>query len=141
VWEVLGKRTSGDDWVLVGGVKAPDVRMALVLAKETHFRHKEGVEYAVRRRGDDTLHEGPYHGDILGGVTDHSYRRQEAYTGVGARLKKLAAEFAKNGIRIDRPRPPVGHAVGGKRLDPGAAQSGDPDALSPEDLAAQGTAG
>ena len=26
--------------------------MALLLARETHFRHKEGVAYAVRRRGD-----------------------------------------------------------------------------------------
>ena len=49
---MLGKRTAADEWTLVGGVKAPDVEMALLLARETHFRHKEGVAYAVRRRGD-----------------------------------------------------------------------------------------
>ena len=56
--------------------EAPDVEMALMLARETHFRHKEGVAYAVRRRGDHELHVGSYGGDVLGGVTDHSYRRQ-----------------------------------------------------------------
>ena len=106
VWDVFGKRRAGDEFELVGGIKAPDVRMALILAKETHFRHREGVRYAVRRRGDDGLIEGEYDGDALGGVTDHSYRRQEAYAGVGGRMRKLAEEFAARGIAIDRPRPP-----------------------------------
>ena len=106
VWDVLGKRKPTDEFELVGGIKAPDVEMALVLARETHFRHKEGVAYAVRRRGEDELHVGSYAGDVLGGVTDHSYRRQEAYTGVGARQKRISAEFAKRGVTIDRPRPP-----------------------------------
>ena len=77
VWDVLGKRTAADEWTLVGGVKAPDVGMALLLARETHFRHKEGVAYAVRRRGDpaDAVHVGPDSAETLGGVTDHSYRR------------------------------------------------------------------
>ena len=107
VWDVFGKRKPDDEFELVGGIKAPDVAMALVLARETHFRHKEGVAYAVRRRGEDELFVGPYVGDALGGVTDHSYRRQEAYTGVGARQKRISAEFAKRGVTIDRPRPPV----------------------------------
>ena len=106
VWDVLGKRSTDDEFVVVGGVKAPDADMALLLARETHFRHKEGVAYAVRRRGDHELHVGSYGGDVLGGVTDHSYRRQEAYTGVGARQKRISAEFAKRGVTIDRPRPP-----------------------------------
>ena len=107
VWDVFGKRRADDEFELVGGIKAPDVEMALVLARETHFRHKEGVAYAVRRRGKDELHVGPYRGDVLGGVTDHSYRRQEAYTGVGARQKRISADFAKRGVTIVRPRPPV----------------------------------
>ena len=77
-----------------------------MLARETHFRHKEGVAYAVRRRGDNEVHVGSYGGDVLAGVTDHSYRRQEAHTGVGARQKRISAEFAKRGVTIDRPRPP-----------------------------------
>jgi hypothetical protein len=108
VWDVLGKRTEGDEFVVVGGVKAPDVDMALLLARETHFRHKEGVEYAVRRRGSGEIHLGPYRGDLLGGVTDRSYRRQQAYAGVGAKLKRVAERMAERGLRIDRPRPPSG---------------------------------
>jgi 1,2-phenylacetyl-CoA epoxidase PaaB subunit len=108
VWDVLGKRTAADEWTLVGGVTAPDEQMALLLARETHFRHKEGVAYAVRRRGDasDALVAGEWPAETLGGVTDRSYRRQEAYAGVGAKLKRVAAELAVRGLRIDRPRPP-----------------------------------
>lgn len=114
VWDVFGKRKADDEFELVGGIKAPDVEMALVLARETHFRHKEGVAYAVRRRGDGELHVGHYGSDVLGGLTDHSYRRQEAYTGVGARQKRISADFAKRGVSIDRPRPPVGGGAAGR---------------------------
>jgi 1,2-phenylacetyl-CoA epoxidase PaaB subunit len=107
VWDVLGKRTEDDEFVLVGGVKAPDADVALLLARETHFRHKEGVAYAVRRRGDDEILLGPYEAGVMGGVTDRSYRRQEAYAGVGGKLKRVSAEMSKRGLRIDRPRPPV----------------------------------
>jgi len=109
VWDVFGKRKPDDEFQWVGGIKAPDVDMALVLARETHFRHKEGVAYAVRRRGDTdaALHVGKYGGDELGGLTDRSYRRQEAYAGVGARQKRVSREFARAGVRIDRSRPPA----------------------------------
>jgi 1,2-phenylacetyl-CoA epoxidase PaaB subunit len=113
VWDVFGKRTPSDDWTLVGGIKAPDAEMALVLARETHFRHKEGVAYAVRLRGHEELHVGPYEPDQLGGVTDRSYRRQEAYAGVGAKHKRISKVMAERGLAIDRPRPPVGRATGG----------------------------
>jgi hypothetical protein len=106
VFEVLGQRTPADQPVLAGSIKAPDVGMALMLARETHFRHKEGVRYAVRRLGETELHWGPYEGDVLGGVTDRSYRRQEAYAGIGARLRRVAKEVADRGLFIDRPRPP-----------------------------------
>ena len=105
---MLGKRAPGDEWAVVGAVKAPDASMALLLARETHFRHKEGVAYAVRRRGDaeDAMVTGAWPPETLGGVTDRSYRRQEAYAGVGAKLKRVAADLAARGLRIDRPRPP-----------------------------------
>lgn len=102
---MLGKRRADDEFEVVGGVSAPDADMALMLARETHFRHKEGVVYAVRLRGSDHVHTGPYEAKELGGVTDRSYRRQEAYTGVGGRLKKLTKEFASKGIAIIAPRP------------------------------------
>ena len=145
VWDVLGKRTDADEFVVVGGVKAPDASMALLLARETHFRHKEGVAYAVRRRGDDRVHEGPYDRDAIGGVTDRSYRRQEAYAGVGAKLKRVSKAMADRGLAIDRPRPPVGRAraAAGHGEEPTGAHA-DPtplDEIPPEDFAAQGTAG
>jgi len=141
VWEVFGKRKPGDEFELVGGIKAPDVEMALVLARETHFRHKEGVAYAVRRRGDDELHVGPYGGDVLGGVTDHSYRRQEAYTGVGAKHKRVGKLLAERGLVIDRPRPPAGRSPVAKRADPRDALPQEIHELTPEEIASQGTGG
>jgi len=111
VWDVLGKRTEDDGFVVVGGVKAPDADLALLLARETHFRHKEGVAYAVRERGSEELHVGTYESSLLGGVTDRSYRRQEAYVGVGAKLKRVSKELEGRGLRIDPPRPRVGRAA------------------------------
>jgi 1,2-phenylacetyl-CoA epoxidase PaaB subunit len=140
VFDVLGKRTDSDEFTVVGGVKAPDAEMALVLARETHFRHKEGVQYAVRRRGDSELHVGPWDHDELGGVTDRSYRRQDAYAGVGAKLKRVAGAMAERGLRIDAPRPPRGRAAAPH--SPAEATDTRPgDEISPEDLAASGTAG
>jgi 1,2-phenylacetyl-CoA epoxidase PaaB subunit len=109
VWDVLGKRHADDDWTLVGAVKAPDdPHMALLLARESFFRHKEGVAFAVRRRGgvDAPIVVDPEPADVLGGVTDRSYRRQEAYAGVGARLRRVARATRERGAAIDRPRPP-----------------------------------
>lgn len=140
VWDVLGKRSDRDDFTVVGGVKAPDATMALVLARETHFRHKEGVAYAVRRRGDDRVYVGEYPPEELGGVTDRSYRRQEAYAGVGGRLRRLAEEFARRGVRIDAQRPPSSRR-GARDHEPSESQDGDPDDLTPERVAAEGTAG
>jgi 1,2-phenylacetyl-CoA epoxidase PaaB subunit len=140
VWEVLGKRTSEDEWTVVGGIKAPDADMALILAKETHFRHKEGVAYAVRLRGDAQLHVGAYAPEVLGGLTDHSYRRQEAYAGVGAKHKRVSRHLAGRGLTIDRPRPPVGRLAAG-RVSPEDAEPEDPSEVSPEEIAAHGTGG
>ncbi|HEX2089244.1 MAG TPA: hypothetical protein VHI54_04830 [Actinomycetota bacterium] len=141
VWDILGKRTDRDEFTWVGSIKAPDVDMALVLAKETHFRHKEGVAYGVRLRGDSELHVGPYPSDVLGGVTDHSYRRQEAYAGVGAKHKRVSKLLAERGLVIDRPRPPVGRAGAAPPRSPSAATPERPEDVSEEEIAAHGTAG
>jgi hypothetical protein len=143
VWDVLGRRTEDDELVLVGGVKAPDAQMALLLARETHFRHKEGVGYAVRRRGEEKIHPGSYSGDLLGGLTDRAYRRQQAYAGVGAKLKRVAERMAERGLRIDRPRPATsGRLPAGKARTDEARARAEPGAeLDPEDVAAHGTAG
>ncbi len=141
VWDVFGKRTDQDDFAWVGSIKAPDVDLALVLARETHFRHKEGVAYGVRRRGDSEIHLGRYRGDVLGGATDHSYRRQEAYAGVGAKHKRVSKLLADRGLVIERPRPPVGRTKTAPGRSPSAAESEAEADVTPEEIAAHGTAG
>lgn len=136
VWDVLGKRSEGDELTLVGGIKAPDVEMALILARETHFRHKEGVVYAVRRRGSDELHFGPYDARQIGGVTDHSYRRQEAYAGVGARLKRVSEELRRRGLYIEAPRPGVR-----RRRDEHEPEEPPPGKVASDADALQGSSG
>jgi phenylacetate-CoA oxygenase PaaH subunit len=102
VWEVFSRRTNDDPLVHVGSVSAPDLEMALVLARETFFRHGEGVDCWVGRRGDLHRVADP---ETLGGVTDKTYRRAEGYTGVGAKLKRVHSELASRGVAIDNPRP------------------------------------
>jgi 1,2-phenylacetyl-CoA epoxidase PaaB subunit len=111
VWDVLQQRTEGDEFVLVGGINAPSLDVAMLLARETHFRHGEGVNFALRRRGDDEVHVCADPTGI-GGVLDHSYRRQDGYVGVGAKLKRVRGLMAERGLVIDRPRPPA-HARAG----------------------------
>jgi phenylacetate-CoA oxygenase PaaH subunit len=102
VWEVFSRRTNDDPLVHVGSVSAPDLEMALVLARETFFRHGEGVVCWVGRRGDLHRVADP---ETLGGVIDKTYRRAEGYTGVGAKLKRVHEELAARGVAIDNPRP------------------------------------
>jgi hypothetical protein len=106
VWDVLQRRKAGGEWEVAGAIKAPDLEMAMLLARETHFRHKEAPEFGVRLRGTDDVHPAP---DVtgIGGVIDRAYRRSEGYVGVGAKLKEVHALMRERGLVIDRPRPPV----------------------------------
>lgn len=106
-WDVLQRRKAAEDWEVVGGVKAPDLEMATLLARETHFRHGEATGYAMRLRGTQEIHpcEDP---TGIGGVIDRSYRKSEGYTGVGAKLRRVHKLMEERGLVIDRPRPP-GH--------------------------------
>ncbi|MGH2724101.1 MAG: hypothetical protein ACRDI0_07515 [Actinomycetota bacterium] len=117
VWDVLSRRRDGDPWQVVGSANAPDLDMAMLLVRETHFRHKEADTYAVRRRGDEQVHACPDPTGI-GGVIDRSYRRQDGYVGVGAKLKRVQADMAARGLVIDRPRP--GRQVPSKEASRGA---------------------
>jgi len=103
---VLQQRVDGDELTVVGSINAPALDVALLLARETHFRHGEGVNFAVRRRGDDEVHMCP-DPTALGGVIDRSYRRQDGYVGVGAKLKRVREELARRGLVIAGRRPPA----------------------------------
>jgi 1,2-phenylacetyl-CoA epoxidase PaaB subunit len=104
VWDVLSRRREGEPWEVSGSINAPDLDLALLLTRETHFRHGEGTTYAVRRRGEETIHEAPDPSGI-GGVVNKEYRRQDGYVGVGAKLKRVRALMEERGLVIDRPRP------------------------------------
>ena len=105
VWDVLQRSKSGDSWDVVGGVKAPDVELALLLARESLFRHRERDTFAVRRRGEEEIHEVPDPTGI-GGVISREFRRTDAFAGVGAKHRRIHDEMRKRGLVIDRPRPP-----------------------------------
>lgn len=104
VWDVLSRRREGEPWEVVGSINAPDLDLAMLLARETHFRHGEGATYALRSRGDDATHECPDPAGI-GGVIGKEYRRQAGYVGVGAKLRRVHELMARRGLVIDRPRP------------------------------------
>jgi ring-1,2-phenylacetyl-CoA epoxidase subunit PaaB len=78
IYEIFGRRKWDDPLSHVGAVHAPDPETALLLARETHFRHGEGVDFAVVRRED--LHHLADH-DLIEHTVDQSYRRQEGYSG------------------------------------------------------------
>ena len=104
VWDVLSRRRDGDPWQVAGSLNSPDLDLAMLLARETHFRHGEGTTFALRRRGEEEVHECP-DPEGLGGVIDKEYRRQTGYVGVGAKLKRVHAMMTDRGLVIDRPRP------------------------------------
>jgi 1,2-phenylacetyl-CoA epoxidase PaaB subunit len=107
VWDVLARRRGGGPWEVAGSINAPDLDLAMLLARETHFRHGEGTTFALRARGTKEVHECPDPAGI-GGVIGKEYRRQTGYVGVGAKLKRVHASMAERGLVIERPRPP-GH--------------------------------
>lgn len=99
---MFARRTHDDPLVSAGSIKAPDLEMALLLARETHFRHGEGAECWVAWRGD--MH-AVSHPETMGGVGDRSYRRQDGYVGTGARHKRVSEDLRARGLVIDAPRP------------------------------------
>jgi 1,2-phenylacetyl-CoA epoxidase PaaB subunit len=104
IWDVLSRRRPEEEWQAVGAVNAPDLEMAMLLTRETHFRHGEARDYAVRRRGEEEIHPCPDPTGI-GGVIDRAYRRSEGYAGVGAKLKQVHREMASRGMVIEGARP------------------------------------
>ena len=102
-WEVLGRRRPGDGWEPVGVVHAPDTEMALLLAKESFFRHGEGVDLAVTRDGELVPLGDP---DLLTFATDKSYKLQRGYTGLG-RKRRLAQDRARAAGDIREHQRPV----------------------------------
>lgn len=108
-FEVFGRRKQGDDLVHSGQVHAPDLDAALLLVRETHFRHEEGVEYAVVPT--EHLHILP-DPSLLEHEVDMSYRQNHGFTPFGPKRKK-AREAAEERGRGDLRRQPVPGRPGG----------------------------
>lgn len=114
LYEVFGRRKWEDPLEHVGTVHAPDHRTALLLARETHFRHNEGVDYAVVRADHVHRVEDP---SILEHTIDMSYRLQSGYSGF--REKRQAAREAAEarGRSHLRERPVPGRGNSGRSDD------------------------
>ena len=76
--------------------------MALLLAKESFFRHGEGVDFAVVRLDDIHVFG---RSDLLTFATDKSYKLQTGYTGMGEKRRQAQALAQRSGTVVDRPRP------------------------------------
>jgi phenylacetate-CoA oxygenase PaaH subunit len=109
-YEVFGRRKWEDNLEHSGTVHAPDHETALLLARETHFRHNEGVEYAVVKSEHLHVMADP---SLLERTVDMSYRLQTGYSGF--REKRQAAREAarERGRGHLQERPVPGRAGGG----------------------------
>lgn len=105
VYEVFQRRTREDVLTHAGAITAPDLEMAMHLARQTHFRHGEGVECWVVRRAD--MHQTTAD---MADHSDRSYRRQDGYVGVGAKHKRVAEAARAAGRAIDAPHPGAARA-------------------------------
>ncbi|MCA1782254.1 MAG: hypothetical protein LC679_08805 [Intrasporangiaceae bacterium] len=103
-YEVFGRRKWDAPLEHVGNLHAADHHTALLIARETHFRHQEGVDYAVVR--SDHLHglEDP---SLLERRTDITYRLQTGYSGFREKreVARAAADARGRGELRDRPVP------------------------------------
>lgn len=115
-YEVFGRRKEGDQLVHAGQIRAADLDAALLLVRETHFRHEEGVEYAVVPTEHLHLVPDP---SLLEHEIDMSYRQNSGFTPFGpkrATARDTAEERGRGEIRR-RPVPgrPGGVAEGDDR--------------------------
>ncbi len=112
-FEVFGRRKQGDDLVHSGQLHAPDLDTAMLLVRETHFRHEEGVEFALVP--SEALHvvEDP---SILEHSIDMSYRQNHGFTPFGPKraAAREAAEARGRGDLRRRPVPGREHGTAGE---------------------------
>jgi phenylacetate-CoA oxygenase PaaH subunit len=106
-FEVFGRRRFDDPLTHVGTLHAADARTALLLARETHFRHGEGVDLAVVATDDLHRLEDP---TLMERHVDVSYRTQTGYSGFRAKREaaRQAADARGLGAVRERPSPRAG---------------------------------
>ena len=111
-YEVFGRRKWEDGLEHVGTLHAPDHETALLLARETHFRHGEGVEYAVVRT--EHLHRmaDP---SVLEHTVDMTYRHQAGYSGFREKRQHAREVARERGRGALQERAVPGRASGAPR--------------------------
>ncbi|HSK23641.1 MAG TPA: hypothetical protein VK906_10715 [Egicoccus sp.] len=102
-YEVFGRRKADDPLEHVGAVHAADPQTALLLVRETHFRHNEGVDYAVVPSDQIFRLEDP---SLIQHQIDMDYRLQAGYSGFREK-RQAAREAADRRGRSDLRQRPV----------------------------------
>lgn len=106
-YEVFGRRKWEDNLEHVGTIHAPDHPTALLLARETHFRHGEGVEYAVCASEHLHVLADP---SMLEHTVDMSYRMQAGYSGFREKRERAREAARERGRGHLQQRPVPGRA-------------------------------
>jgi 1,2-phenylacetyl-CoA epoxidase PaaB subunit len=109
-YEVFGRRKWEDNLEHAGTVHAPDAETALLLVRETHFRHAEGVEYAVCATDDLHVMRDP---SLLEHTVDMSYRMQNGYSGFREKRERARQAARDRGRGHLQERPVPGRAGNG----------------------------
>lgn len=103
-WEVFTRRNWESRLEHAGTIHAPDAEAALVLARETHVRHQEGVEFAVVPSEAFHVVADP---STLERRVDMTYRLQAGYSGFREKRERAreAARQRGRGHLADQPAP------------------------------------
>lgn len=103
-YEVFTRRTWESRLEHAGTIHAPDAQAALLLARETHMRHEEGVEFAVVASAAFHVVEDA---SILDREVDMTYRLQAGYSGFREKREaaREAAEARGRGHLAEQPAP------------------------------------
>lgn len=113
-FEVFGRRKQGDSLVHVGQVHAADLDAALLLVRETHFRHEEGMEYAVTPSEHLHVLSDP---SLLEHDIDMGYRQNHGFTAFGPKRERARSAAEARGRGGLRRRPVPGRAGGTAEKD------------------------
>jgi 1,2-phenylacetyl-CoA epoxidase PaaB subunit len=108
-FEVFGRRKQGDELTHAGQVHAPDLDAAMLLVRETHFRHEEGIEYAIVPTDQIHLVPDP---SLLQHEIDQSYRQNHGFSPFGPKREKARVAAEARGRGELRRRPVPGRAGG-----------------------------
>lgn len=103
-WEVFTRRNWESRLEHAGTIHAPDAQAALVLARETHVRHQEGVEFAVVPSDAFHVVADP---STLERQVDMTYRLQAGYAGFREKRERAreAARRRGRGHLAEQPAP------------------------------------